>query len=102
MSFVASSRPYRARIDQSTAGDRTIVAAVADKSIVVFNLVLTVASGNTVIWKSGSTVISGPVSESYTAGDSRVGILETGKGEALVLNLGTIDQVSGYLTYAVV
>jgi len=102
MSLLSSSRPYRARINETTIGDRTIISAVTDKKIVVLNLVLTVASGNTVTWKSSSSVISGPISESYTAGDSHAGILETGDNEALVLNLGTTDQVSGYLTYALV
>jgi len=101
MSFLGSSRPYRASIDQATSGDRTIVAAVAGKQIVVLNYLMTTTT-NTVIWKSGSTVISGAIDESHSVRDPDAGLIETAPGEALVLNLSSTAQVSGYLTYVLV
>lgn len=99
MPLTKSSRPYRALINESTAATNEIVAAVTDKKIVVLNLVLTVASGNTVTWKSGTTNISGPLAESYTAGDAHAGLFETVAGAPLNLLCATTDQVSGHLTY---
>ena len=99
MPLTKSSRPYRAVIDVSSISVAEIVAAVTDKKIVVLNLVITVASANTVTWRSASTDISGPLSESYTAGDAHAGLFETAAGEALNLNCVTADQISGHLTY---
>ncbi len=99
MPLTRNSRPYRALIDVSAISAPDIVAAVSGKQIVVLNMVLTVASGNTVTWRSASTDISGPIKESYTAGDAHAALLETAAGEALVLNCVTADQISGHLTY---
>lgn len=99
MGLQNAGQRVRAAISENTTGDKTIVAAVAGKRIVVTNLVLTVATGNTVTWKSAAAAISGAISESYTTGDNELGILETLVGEALVLNLATTDLVSGHLTY---
>ncbi len=99
MSLTRNSRPYRAVINVSSISAPDIVAAVADKQIVVLNVVITVASGNTVTWRSEAAAISGPIKESYTAGDAHAGLLETVAGDALVLNCATADQVSGHLTY---
>ncbi len=99
MPLTASSRPYRAVIDEVTTGDKTIVTGVATKRIVVVNLVMTVASGQTVIWKSGTTALSGAIDSSYTAGDAHAGLLETLQGEALILNLSAASAVDGHLTY---
>jgi hypothetical protein len=101
MSLVRSSRPQRAVLNYTTAANQEVVAAITGRQIVVLNIVLAVASGNTVTWKSGTTAISGPISESYTAGDAWAGLLETVKGEALVLTTATTDQVSGHITYVV-
>jgi len=101
MSFLGSSRPYRAVISTATSGDQTIVAAVSGKRIVVLNYLMTVST-NTVTWKSGSTAISGAMDESHSVRDPDAGLIETALGEALVLNLGSAVQVSGFLTYAVI
>jgi hypothetical protein len=94
-------RPLRASIDESTAGDRTIVAAVPGKSIVVLNYLLLITS-NEVYWESTTTAISGPLTESHQAGDDDFGVLETAVGEPLALNLDGTGQVSGFITYATV
>ena len=99
MPLISSSRPYRAVIDESTTGDKTIVAAVALKHIVVVNVVVTLVSGQTVIWKSGTTALSGAIDSGYTAGDAYSGLLETAVGEALILNLSAASAVDGHLTY---
>lgn len=102
MSLVRKSAPYRAVISENTAATLPIVAAVAGKRIVVINLILSVTSGNTVVWKSGTTAISGAIAESYTAGDSHAGILQTSKGEALQFTLSSTDPVTGHLTYVLI
>ena len=45
MPLTASSRPYRAVIDESTSGEKTVVSAVADKHIDILNVVIDLASG---------------------------------------------------------
>lgn len=99
MPLVSSSHPYRAVIDESASGDRTIVAAVTEKHIVVVNVAVTLGSGQTIIWKSGSVALSGAFETGYTAGDSYAGLFETAVNEALILNLSAAAAVDGHLTY---
>ncbi len=99
MALNNSSGIYRALINESSIANNEIVAAVASKHIVVTNLVITIPSAQTVTWKSGTDAISGPLGESYTAGDAYTGLFETASGEALNLDSVTADQVSGHLTY---
>ena len=94
--------PKRVSISISTATTTAIVAAVAGKRIVVLNLVLYVASGQTVVWKSGTTVLSGPIGASYTAGDAYDGLIETVAGEALNLTTTAAAVVAGHLTYVLI
>jgi hypothetical protein len=99
MPLTANSRPYRAVIDEATAATHEIVAAVALKRIVVVNLVVTLASGQTLVWKSATTVLSGAIDSSYTAGDTHAGLFETEPGEALNFTLSAASAVDGHLTY---
>ncbi len=102
MVLTNQSRPYRAVINETGAGDKTIVALVANKHIVVVNLVVTVVSGQTIVWKSGLTALtalSGAIDSSYTAGDSHTGLFETAEGEELMLTLSAAGDVDGHLTY---
>jgi hypothetical protein len=92
-------RPHRVAINVATATTTAVVAAVAGYRIVVTNLVLSIASGQTCVWKDGTTVISGPVAESYATGDNELGILETSTGAVLNLTTSAAVQVSGHLTY---
>ena len=95
--------PKYAKIDVASAGDNTIVAAVAGKKIRVLQYALVVGAATTVIWKSGSTAISGDMSFDANSGISSpfspVGLFETAAGEALVLNLSAANPVSGHLVY---
>lgn len=99
MGLGSQSGAYRANFDTSLATTTAIVAGVADKRIVVTNLVVVVSSGQTIIWRSGSDDISGELPESYTTGDNELGILETEPGEALNLVTSAASQASGHLTY---
>lgn len=99
MPLTRRARPQRVSIDISSATTTAIVAAVAGKHIVVLNVVITVASGQTIVWKRGTTALSGAIAESYTAGDAHAGLFETGPDEALNLTTTSVDQVSGHLTY---
>ncbi len=99
MPLIANSRPYRANFAISTATDTTIVAAVAAKHSVVVNMVLAMASGQTVIWKSGTSVLSGAIEAGYTAGDSYAGLLETAVNEALIITSSAASAIDGHLTY---
>lgn len=91
----------RAVINEATLGDRTIVAAVSGKKLVVVNLVVEFTSGAVAVtWKSATTAISGVMPSSYQARDADAGILETAVGAALVLNLSAAADVDGHLSYA--
>ena len=94
--------PKRAVIDISTATTTAIVAAVSGKRIVVVNLVIYVGSGQTIVWKSGTTALSGPIGASYTAGDAYDGLIETVAGEALNLTTTAAAVVAGHLTYVLI
>ncbi len=102
MTLLSQSRPYRAAINEDGAADKTIVAAVALKHIVVVNLVVALESGQTIIWKSGATALtalSGAIPDSYTAGDSHAGLFETAEGEELMTTISSAGDVDGHLTY---
>ena len=95
--------PKYAKIDVASAGDNTIVAAVTGKKIRVLQYALVVAAETTVIWKSGTTAITGDMTFAANGGISTpfspIGLFETAAGEALVLNLSASNPVSGHLVY---
>ncbi len=98
-------------IEVSASGDNTIVAGVAGKHIHVLQVVIIAAAEVTVRWKSGATNLSGPMALAKNGGYSAEssseyprpieGVLVTGQGEALVLNLGAAVSVGGHLRYFV-
>lgn len=96
--------PKYADIDVASAGDNTIVAAVTGKKIRVLQYALVVSAATTVIWKSGTTAITGDMSFAANGGISSSfspsGLFETAAGEALVLYLSASNPVSGHLVYA--
>lgn len=104
MGLAARHGAKRASIDISTATTTALVAAPgADKAIVVTNVVLTIASGQTVVWQSGSTALCGAIpSPGYVAGDGDNGILQCESNEALNLVTSAAAQVSGHITYVIV
>ncbi len=93
----------RAVINESTTGDKQIVAAVTSKKIRVINYSLHCNAANTVQWKSGSTALGGArafaANGGIAPGEAILGHFETAAGAALNLNLSTAVQVSGELTY---
>jgi glutamate 5-kinase len=91
-------------VNESASGDRTIVAAVTGKKIVVVAYSLVVAGALTLTWKSGSTALTGPQAMaangvSNMVSDVGTHLFETASAEALVLNLGGAVQVGGFVTY---
>jgi hypothetical protein len=100
MSLAAKNGPAkRAVVSISTATDTTVVSGVEGKRIVVVNMVLYIASGQTVVWKSDSTALSGPIGASYTAGDAYDGLIETLLGGDLVITTTAAAVVAGHITY---
>ena len=104
--------PY-AKIDASTTGDHTVVAAPAAwQKIRIMNYTIFAAGDVSVTWKSGSTEISGamPIAANGglapSAGSSTAigpdGVLQCAGGEALVLNLSAPVAVGGHLRYELV
>jgi hypothetical protein len=100
---IAALKPKFAKIDLAASGDSTIVAAIAGYKIRVLSYVFGVGNTQQVKWKSGSTDLSGAMPFAQYGGItvpvSQFGQFETASGEALVLNAGNSNQVSGHLTY---
>lgn len=96
-------------ISASTAGNTTVIAGIPGKQIRVFSYILTSHLNNFVIWKSGSTAISG---EMHMPGGGNISTylgsnwpsgglpaLQTATGEALIIQLDQSHVVGGHLTY---
>lgn len=90
-------------INRATSGDGTaVVAAVTGKKIRVLSYDLVCTAANAITWKSGSTAISGAKSFAANGGQVKThpqGVMETAAAQALNLNLGSSQQVSGELSY---
>lgn len=101
--------PAFAKVDTSTSGDNTIVAAEAGRKIKLLSYVLVADGAVFVRWKSGaSTNLSGRLSLAANGGavappaNPDAGPwLETSAGEALVLNLSGAVEVGGHISYVV-
>lgn len=96
-----------AAISISSSGDNTIVAAVAGYYIRVIRYEFLCNAAVVVTWKSSvAGALSGPMSFAQNGGISTpecpAGIVQTAKGEGLVLNLGGAISVGGCLTYMLV
>lgn len=96
-----------APIDAAAAGDNTLVAAVATKSIKVYRLFLVVAAPTVLTFKSGAaTALTGAMSfaanGAITLDLASLPWFETAAGEAFVLNSSNAVQISGALYYAAV
>lgn len=101
MGLAARHGAKRASIDISTATTTEVVAAPgAGKAIVVTNVVLTIISGNTAVWKSAATALCGAISTpGYVAGDGDNGILQCEDNEALNLTSTSTEAITGHITY---
>lgn len=102
--------PKTAFISATTAGDNTVVAAVAGKKIVVWHFEVSASAVANVYWKSGTTQIT-EIVYLDTSGWSRqpvyvssmkpqiTPVLRTNAGEALVLNSTVTAPVGVWVKY---
>lgn len=91
-------------ISTSSSGDTELVAAQADKRIVVHNYVFVAAAAVSVKFKSGSTDKTGAMAVAANGGVAASGTVEnrwfaTGVGEALNINLSGAVAVAGHVAY---
>lgn len=92
-------------IDDALSGDNTVIAATAGQKIHVVNMVFTVAGEVNVKLMSGATDISGVMDfggEAEPRGaviPLGVGPIVCGTGEAFIINLSAVVQISGFCTY---
>lgn len=97
------ARLIQVSVDENTAANNTIVAAVSGHSIKVMAYVFTVELTTTLTFKSGSTAISGQLSIDDKAGAVVISpsypILETVSGQALNITQGDAVLLGGHLTY---
>lgn len=106
MNGTTALTPQFASISCAAAGDNTILAAVAGKTIRVLEYVLNVAGAVTVKFTSGAagTALSGAMALAANGGIGGafcpVGLFQAlAPNTALVLNLSAAVQVSGHLVY---
>ncbi len=97
------------KVATSTIGDNVVLPGVANKKIRVLAYMITSIAQNYVVWKSGSTAISGNVympaygnivihmGDLWPAGG--LPVLETAIGEDLVISLNAGTAIGGHLTY---
>lgn len=97
------------KVTTSTIGDNVVLPGVANKKIRVLAYMITSIAQNYVVWKSGSTAISGNVympaygnivihmGDLWPAGG--LPVLETAIGEDLVISLNAGTAIGGHLTY---
>lgn len=105
------NRPFPTAILTSKVDDASGsfagVAAVANKKILVWGLLLTAPAGHTLTFKSGSTALTGPLAttglllEPPSRGNSAGGYprFETAAGEAFNIVADSAVQVSGIVYY---
>ena len=94
----------RSKITAASSGDNTLVSAVSGKKIVIMSILVVLGSAETtLIFKSGSTDLTGSMVFSDNSGPnlgySPMGHLETASGEAFILNLSGANTTGGFLTY---
>jgi hypothetical protein len=95
--------PKYAKIAASASGQTAVVDGVSGKKIRVLRMGYTASAATNVKWQSGSTDLTGL--ESMIAGSKggaaycEVGVIETGVGEDLNIDLSSAATVGGMLTY---
>lgn len=100
-------KPLYAAINVSTAGDNTLVAAVAGKRIRVLSYTLVCSAVETVRFESGAggTALTGQMEFGANGGAAVTcdhGLFETAAGALLNLELATGVNVDGHLTYVLI
>jgi hypothetical protein len=94
---------FQAPIAITTAGNNTLVAAIAGTSIRIVALYFISSNTNTVTLKSGANALTGAMD--FTSQERMVlplnpyGWMETAEGEALIMTTTKDVKISGMLTY---
>ena len=94
-----------AAIDVNTSGDNVVVTGVADTQIRVLAFWLVCGASTNILWKSGSTQLSGtcPLAANGGVGmESDWGLMITDAGDSLVLNSSATATIGGTVTYVLV
>jgi len=89
------------------AGDSTVVAGVTGQKIRVNGYVVQAGGNTNVTFKSGSNLLSGPLSASgsssgVASGSNPDGWFDCGLGESFIVNSSAAVQLSGHLDYSFV
>lgn len=96
--------PYtQAAISCASSGNNTLIAAVSSKSIRVYQIMFTLASGTVTFRDGASTDLSGALNAIAGVLDDPLGnpIFITTAGNAFVANLSGANQLSGVIYYVV-
>lgn len=100
-----------AKIDQTSSGLKTIVAAVDGCKIRVISYLISTDTPTTITWQSNTTALSGSLKINSIIQDGHagapapigmLGVLETASSESLKLNIVDTAVIGGYLTYVTV
>ena len=103
--FSGTQTLERAKIDIASSGDNTIITGTTAKRTHICNMMFTVAGEVNIIFKSGTTDITGPM-DFGGANEPKgmvcplgLGPLLCNSGEAFKINLSAAVQVSGFCTF---
>ena len=104
VTIVEPTSPVKFARINCASGDTTVVAAVSGKKIRALGITFSCAAAVGVSFKSGSTLLLGPMAFDVNGGmDSYRGsngiFCETASGEALVMTLSGTAAVHGSLMY---
>ena len=106
-----SEQRKHAVVDIASSGDNTIIDAPTGTSeyIAIDCLYIVPAAADGIIFKTGSTALTGlvslPISQPLSICNPEQdpdGVLRCGVNEAFIINCSTSDQVSGYIKYRIV
>ena len=93
-----------AKIDTTTTGDNTLVAAVSGQITKVFRIFFIVAGTTNITFKDGSTALTGAIpmvaNGSFVLDFNEAAWFTTSANSAFVLNQSGAVQISGRVYYA--
>jgi hypothetical protein len=94
----------KVRVNATTAGDTTLVAAIASNRIVVISAALMANDAVDVQFRrGGANIVAGsyhlPSMGGFVLPENRSGWFQTSIGEPLLLNLSLVTVVSGVFSY---
>lgn len=109
MTQIYNERLRNAVINTATSGNNTLIAAPTDGYIAIDHINILPTTAVSVIFKSGSTAITGPypldTKQPITLENvlhNTDGIMTCNRNEAFVMNLGSAVQVGGFIRYRIV